>query len=214
MNGARSWRRIAWAGWALMALLSAVIAIYGFLHILRLVVRLQNFEPSFTPDVPILLIAHLLVVASALLAGPWQFLPKTRRRWPHVHRWTGRLYVLFALAGGASGLILSMQAVGTAGGRAGFALLALAWMLTTGRGYLLGRRRAFEGHRRWMTRSFALAFSAVTLRLYYPLLIWLSGDFAVAQQWGAWLCWVPNLLIAELLLSPSRRRSYAASALT
>ena len=36
-------------------------------------------------------------------------------------------------------------------------------------GWLTARARRFDEHRRWMIRSFALTFAAVTLRLYLPL---------------------------------------------
>jgi hypothetical protein len=49
-----------------------------------------------------------------------------------------------------------------------------------------------------MIRSFALTFAAVTLRLYLPFpMIW-GFEFIEGYRIIAWLCWVPNLLIAEL----------------
>lgn len=50
-----------------------------------------------------------------------------------------------------------------------------------------------------MVYSYALCFSAVTFRLWLPLLIWLFSDFTPAYQLVAWLCWIPNLLVAYLL---------------
>ena len=56
------------------------------------------------------------------------------------------------------------------------------------------------GHRQWMIRSFALALSAVTLRLYLPLSAVLGLDFVMAYRTIAWLCWLPNLAVAEWLI--------------
>ena len=59
-------------------------------------------------------------------------------------------------------------------------------------------------HQRWMVRSYALTFAAVTLRLEMPFFFILGGmDYAEVSNYVAWLCWVPNLIIAELYL---RRR--------
>jgi hypothetical protein len=62
-----------------------------------------------------------------------------------------------------------------------------------------------------MIRSFALTLAAVTLRIYLPLGIMLNhGDFYTPYRAIAWLCWVPNLLLAELWLraiSRSGRRA-------
>jgi ABC-type spermidine/putrescine transport system permease subunit II len=64
-------------------------------------------------------------------------------------------------------------------------------------------QRDFAAHRRWMIRSFALTFAAVTLRLYLPLGFLLPVSFDDAYRVISFLCWVPNLLAAEWLL---RRR--------
>ena len=58
-----------------------------------------------------------------------------------------------------------------------------------------------------MIRSFALTFAAVTLRLYIPASQMAGIPFDTAYPVIAWLCWVPNLLVAELFvrdLRPSR----------
>jgi hypothetical protein len=50
-----------------------------------------------------------------------------------------------------------------------------------------------------MTRSYALTFAAVTLRLYLALAI-AAGAVFTAYPYIAWLCWLPNLAVAELLI--------------
>ena len=43
----------------------------------------------------------------ALLIGPWQLASNIRGRWPKVHRWMGRSYVLMVLIGGISGFVVA-----------------------------------------------------------------------------------------------------------
>jgi len=57
-----------------------------------------------------------------------------------------------------------------------------------------------------MVRNFALTFAAVTLRLWLPASIASGVPFELAYPAVAWLCWVPNLLAAELLLRQTRSR--------
>jgi hypothetical protein len=64
------------------------------------------------------------------------------------------------------------------------------------------QRRLVE-HRRWMIRSWALTLAAVTLRLYMLAPGMSSLD---AYRAISFLCWVPNLVVAELYL---RRRQTA-----
>jgi hypothetical protein len=58
-----------------------------------------------------------------------------------------------------------------------------------------------EAHRQWMIRNFALTLAAVTLRHYLPFMLFvLHWPFARAYVTVSWLCWVPNLLIAEWMV--------------
>lgn len=51
-----------------------------------------------------------------------------------------------------------------------------------------------------MIRSFALTASAITLRIYLGLGTALQIPFEDSYPAIAWLCWVPNLIAAELYL--------------
>jgi len=42
-----------------------------------------------------------------------------------------------------------------------------------------------------------LTFAAVTLRIYLPLSLAFGVQFATAYPAISWLCWVPNLFVAE-----------------
>ena len=86
----------------------------------------------------------------------------------------------------------------------GFDALAVTWLVTTLCGYLAIRDGNETVHQRWMTRSFALTFAAVTLRIYLPFSALLGVPFAVAYPIIAWLCWLPNLAVAEWHLRPGR----------
>lgn len=143
------------------------------------------------------LTVHAGFALVALTIGPFQFLRGLRTRRPRLHRWMGRTYVLACLVAGAAGLLLALGATTGPVSTAGFGLLAVLWLFTTGKAWTSAMNRRFDEHRRWMIRSFALTFAAVTLRLYLP--------FAFFSPWGyddtyraiSFLCWVPNLLFAE-----------------
>jgi uncharacterized membrane protein len=143
---------------------------------------------------------HVFASALALLLGPLQFWSALRSRRPHLHRWIGRIYLGVAVAlGGMAGLYMSTHAFGGPVAKLGFASLALAWLYSGARAFAAARARDFRMHRRWMIRNFALSFAAVALRLYLPASHLLGLDFATAYAVIAWLCWVPNLIVAERL---------------
>jgi uncharacterized membrane protein len=146
------------------------------------------------------LVVHAGCAATALLVGAVQFSARLRRRRPAIHRWVGRIYVVACLVGGASGLVLAVGSVAGPVATAGFASLAIIWVLTSALGWRCARTGAFAAHRRWMMRSWALTLAAVTLRLYIPAFEALGLPELPAYRAISFLCWVPNLLAAELLL--------------
>jgi uncharacterized membrane protein len=150
--------------------------------------------------------AHVFGSVAALALGPFQFSAKLRSRRPALHRWMGRVYLgSGVLVGGLAGLYMSAFAFGGAVSQLGFAALAVGWLYTGLRAYLAIRARDVVAHRRWMVRNFALAFAAVTLRLWLPAAVALGVPFEVAYPAVAWLCWVPNLIVAEWFLRQTRR---------
>lgn len=174
-------------------------AVYGFLPLGALVrpdMR-ATFEAHRTG-----IYAHIFASAVALALGPFQFSEKLRTRRLVLHRWSGRLYLgVGVLVGGFAGLFMAAHAFGGLAARLGFACLALGWLYTGLRAYLAIRARNIISHRRWMVRNFALTFTAVTLRLWLPASMASGIAFEIAYPVIAWLCWVPNLLIAELLFN-------------
>jgi hypothetical protein len=189
--------KLSLAAWGLGALSSVAIAAYAY--------AVLPLGGSPGPQVlanlfanPFLLI-HAAGAGTALLVVPFQLLPALRRR-RALHRWLGRAYASAVVIGGSAGLALS---VGTTAGPIaglGFGLLAVIWLYVTGQGWLTARARRFDEHRRWMIRSFALTFAAVTLRAYMPLAMLAHLDMDQAYRAIAWLAWVPNLVVAELYL--------------
>ncbi|HZZ88254.1 MAG TPA: DUF2306 domain-containing protein [Caulobacteraceae bacterium] len=146
------------------------------------------------------LVLHASVSATVLILGALQFFPKFRARWPAWHRRAGTLYVIGCMVGGMAGLVL---AAGTTEGpvaTAGFGLLAIAWLFSTANAWRYARGRDFTRHRRWMTRSYALTFAAVTLRIYLPIVFIAHWDADIGYRAISFLCWVPNLIVAELWL--------------
>ena len=189
--------KLSFGLWGLTAVLSVGVAIYAY-AVLPLggspgpAVLANAFARPW-------LVIHVTGAGTALLLVAFQLLPAIRRR-RAVHRWIGRIYASACILGGSAGLAV---AVGTTAGpiaATGFGLLAVIWIYVTAQGWLTARARRFDEHRRWMIRSFALTFAAVTLRIYMPLSMAMHLDMDQAYRAIAWLAWVPNLVCAELYL--------------
>ncbi|MEV7774609.1 DUF2306 domain-containing protein [Kitasatospora sp. NPDC086791] len=199
--------RITRAGWAIMTLFSTLIAL--------LAARYAGFDPeAFFTEQRATYLAHELPLgvhisgaAVALAVGPWQFSDRLRRRSPRWHRRLGVTYLLGCLVGGIGALLLAPVAYGGVAARLGFAWLGLAWLITGGIGLRMILQRRIDDHRRWMVRSFALTFAAVTLRLMLVAVKVADLDFHTSYAVIAWLCWIPNLAVAWWFtrLRPARR---------
>lgn len=144
---------------------------------------------------------HIYFGGIALLSGWQQFIKKFRANYLALHRWVGKAYVLSVTLSGLAGFYLAFFATGGLPSGLGFGSLATLWVTTTILGYTTVRNRDIVAHEKWMTRSYALAFAAVTLRLWLPVFLGVfSMDFFVAYPIISWICWIPNLLVAEWYL--------------
>ena len=193
---AMSWR--ARLLWMIVALLSVGIAAWSTRWFLN---PPQSPEQALGNPLGVpWLIVHIAGSVTALALGSLQFVARWRRR-GRPHRWIGRVYVLGCLVGGGAGLIL---AFGSSAGPivgVGFGALAALWIAVNLLGWRAAVQGRFDAHRRWMIRSWALTLAAVTLRIYLPTAIALELPVLEAYRAIAWLCWVPNLLLAEVWLA-------------
>lgn len=200
---------------ALLVALSVGVALYALAAYALLplgAVLHPELRPSFAAHAPLLVYLHVFGAAVSLLLWPLQLAPGLRRRRPALHRGVGWLLLVLGVGvGGVSGLLLALQAHGGPWARSGFALLALLWLASGVLAVRCARQGDLPGHRRWMLRQVALALAAVTLRLLLPAGIVAGLPLALAYPLVAWLCWVPNLLLAEWLL---RRRVTTAPAVS
>lgn len=183
----------------LMMFLAAVIAAYA------LTAAVAGYAPpSLQPSYQVralLFRLHMASGAVALLLGVLQFGPFAPQRHRRQHRLLGRIYACAVLVSGLAALSLAPFSAEGPVTHLGFGVLGGLWLVVTAVAVREIRAGRKAGHRRWMVRSYALTAAAVTLRIDLPLLmIATQGDWHTSYQVVSWLCWVPNLLVAELWL--------------
>ena len=191
-------------GWGLMAGLAVFVALYGLSILLVAAIRPPIVQQRLA-TMPLWAGLHFLGSAVALAIGPFQHNQRIRTRYLTLHRCLGRSYVIAVLAGGVAALMLAAVSEGGLTTHVGFGLLGSLWLVATAMAYRHIRAGDQISHRRWMVRSYALTYAAVTLRLYLPLSQVAGIPFEAAYQTIAWLCWVPNLIVAEWLILQQQR---------
>ncbi|MEO6135509.1 MAG: DUF2306 domain-containing protein [Ginsengibacter sp.] len=143
---------------------------------------------------------HITLGGIALLIGWTQFSVKLRKRKLKLHRQIGKVYVIAALLSSLTSVYIALYATGGIIASLGFMCLGIIWFYTTFRAYIEIKNGQIENHQQMMIYSYAACFSAVTLRIYLPILVMLFHDFIKAYLVVSWLCWIPNIIVAYFLV--------------
>ena len=145
---------------------------------------------------------HITSSMVILIIAPFQFVKKLRNRYMKWHKRIGKIYAYgIVLLAGPSGLYMAFYAEGGLWSTIAFIIMSVLWISTTILAVTTVRKGDITGHQRWMIRSVALTFAAVTLRLLVPLFSagWgLEEGFVIVST--AWLSWLINLAIAETII--------------
>lgn len=207
--------------WGILTVVAVAIALIAVAPYMSLnSANFNNATARYVNETPIKyvgLFVHALSSGIALVLGPFQFLREFRNRYPVVHRWIGRIYLVAILFGGISGLVIAPGIISGLVGEVGLSLLAILWLFTAYMAFRTIKNHQVELHRQWMIRNYALTFAAATLRIWLGLLTVsqipslqtkYGGDFNLlfveVYRVVMWLCWVPNLVVAEWMINRLR----------
>ncbi|WP_263601964.1 DUF2306 domain-containing protein [Chryseobacterium sp. PET-29] len=163
---------------------------------------IKQTEVTERPDYLYLFYAHVYTSIFVLLSG---FLAILRKDFgiKNLHKNIGKTYIFLILVFAApSGIYMGIFANGGIYSKISFVILGCLWWLSTFKAYQLARQKNFKEHQQWMWRSFALTLSAVTLRMWKVIIVYLLHPNPMdVYQIIAWLGWIPNLLFIEYLIA-------------
>ncbi|PQJ78638.1 DUF2306 domain-containing protein [Polaribacter porphyrae] len=143
---------------------------------------------------------HIVLGGIALLIGWLQFNKKLRVKNIQLHRNIGKVYITSCLLSGISGFYIALHATGGISPKLGFASMALFWFFSTLLGFTAIKNGKVIKHQKLMIYSYAACFSAVTLRIWLPILSSALGGFLPAYRIVAWLSWIPNIIVAYFII--------------
>jgi len=111
--------------------------------------------------------AHLISAAVIMLAGAIQLVPQVRNRFPHWHRWNGRLYLLTAGTLSLAGLYMHWirGSVGDLPQHIGGTVNAGLIWICGGMALRYALARDFKTHRRWALRLFLVVSASWFIRI-------------------------------------------------
>jgi hypothetical protein len=162
-----------------------------------------------------LLLGHIGFGAIATVAGLAQFWSALRRKYPTLHRWTGRVYFFAGVFPSALLAIpvATMSPTGVSNIAALFTLIAL-WLATGVAGLRAARARRYADHRKWMIRNYAVTlaglasrpWAGITVTVIFALensAMYRGNETAMIHDMASaasWLAIVVNMVIAEIYI--------------
>jgi len=159
---------------------------------------------------------HVFSAILALMAGFTQFSDYVLKEHRKLHRVMGRIYAYdILIINFPAGLIMGIYANGHLPSKMAFLILDFLWFIFTYKAVAAIKRKDVKAHKQFMIRSYALTFSAITLRLWKQVFVHLTAlDIPTIYMIDAWMGFVPNLLFAEWYirtrLSKKAQRSISA----
>jgi len=150
---------------------------------------------------------HILLGGLALLIGWVQFNKGFRQRNASIHRTIGKIYVASVLLSSLAGLYIGFFAEGGPVAFAGFTCGNLIWFYSTISAYSTILEGALWEHQKMMIFSYATCLSAVTLRIWLPLLANATENFILSYQLISWISWAPNLVVAYFIVKWMEHRT-------
>lgn len=193
-----------------------LILLFGYFFWLMLRLTLEYFPAN--PDVSFLMIkqtevserpeylpifyTHVYTSIFVMLSGFFAILREDFGT-KNFHKISGKIYIILLLIFLApSGIYMGFFANGGVLSKISFVILGVLWWFSTFKACKLIRQKKFKLHKQWMWRSFALTLSAITLRFWKVVIVYFFQPAPMdVYQIVAWLSWIPNLLLIELLIS-------------
>jgi hypothetical protein len=141
--------------------------------------------------------AGMWCISTALLQFSAHILKKRKA----IHVWGGKIYVFVVLILGApTGMYMSFFAKGSIAERLLFLFMAIVWFGTTLRGLQAVHEKNIISHKNWMIRSYTMAMTAVTFRIYHLVFYVLGWGHLENYEFSLWLSVLGNIAIAEWII--------------
>ena len=152
---------------------------------------------------------HFAAGGIILILGCIQLIARVRVKYPALHRWLGRIYVLASLLTAVGGLAF-IFIKGTIGGLVmdiGFSGYGLLMLLAAIETYRHARAGRFVTHRAWAIRLFALAIGSWLYRMDYGFWMLFTDGLGHTDSFTGpfdyfmdYFFDLPNLLVAEVFI--------------
>lgn len=160
-------------------------------------------QPAYKASFYIHIGAGMFCVVAALS----QFSNFILKRYKKLHIYMGRVYVFVVLFLAApTGLYMSFFAKGSNAEKLLFMFMAISWFVFTLKGLTTILNKRLIPHKAYMVRSYSMALTAVTFRIYYIILHVIGVPELQNYELSLWISVLGNILIAETIIYSQNKK--------
>lgn len=168
----------AWAGVAVLGQLLFAVYVAGFFGPAAVAGRWETWNKVLPHGYVagdtagnVVVALHLAFAVAIIVGGAVQLVPMIRRRWPQVHRWNGRAYLVSAAIMSLGGLVMvwTRGSVGDTSQHIAISLNALLILGCAVMAWRSARARRFDAHRAWALRLFLVVGGVWFFRVFFSL---------------------------------------------
>lgn len=145
---------------------------------------------------------HIAAGSFCILTALLQFSSWILKKRKKIHIIAGKIYVFVVLLIGApSGFYMTFFAEGGVGERICFMLMAVFWFYSTLRGFKAAvYDKNYVSHKYWMMRSYSMALTAVTFRIYHIIFARMDMTHFDNYAISLWISVFGNALVCEAII--------------
>jgi uncharacterized membrane protein len=224
MGANRMLVRFVWVAVIFLALIGLAVATRRTVVLLNPTAVSARKNPAAALDAAfadrrMLTLLHILPAMLFMVLGPLQFVRRLRAKYPQVHRWSGRIFLVASVVVGITGLTLAFgKTIGGVDEKAAILLFGSFFLIALAKGLWHALRREFAQHREWMIRGYGIGLAVATIR---PIM---ATFFAVAVLGGHrpeprdffgtafWLGFTLQTIAAEIWINYTRPTTSVQSA--
>jgi len=170
MNPNRMLIRFLWTAVIFLALIGLAVATRRSIALLNPSTSSSRNNPAAVLDAHFanhraLTLAHILPAMLFMVLGPLQFVRRLRSKYPHFHRWSGRIFLTASAVVGITGLTMAFgKTIGGVDEKAAIMLFGTFFLIALAKALWHALRREFAQHREWMIRGYAIGLAVATIR--------------------------------------------------
>lgn len=162
--------RLLWTGVIFLAFIGLAVAMRRAIVLVKPGALSTAKNPAAALDAHFeskraLTLTHILPAMLFMVLGPLQFVAGLRSKYPQVHRWSGRVFLIASAIVGISGLTLALgKTIGGIDEKAAIILFGTFFLIALAKALWHALHREFAQHREWMIRGYAIGLAVATIR--------------------------------------------------